>query len=1730
MTLKPCGIRLWALAISLGGVMLFTAAVRLEAQPSSSPVPASSSPSVIQSLLDKAHALELRGRIDLAEQTWQQVLLTDPKNTEALAGLARSAKLNNSPALAKSYLDRLRAINPNDPNLAQIEGMIAGKQNQQSELQQAAKLAEAGNYANAMIVYRHVFGTNPPPGDWALAYYETEAATEDGRPHAVAGLRALLDNEPANTQYRIALGRVLTYDPATREEGREYLASFPNDTKAAEAFRQSLLWDVANPVVQPQIRAYLTDHQDPQLAAALQSGKPPAAGPSALALAPIHTPAPTPSAPAQAVPTGAAQAAAPPSKIASAVTATPAPAALSPSTVTPAVAVANAPPAPAPAPARTPVPSPSDGASTRTRAAELAAYQALNADHVDQAESDFKAILATSPQNPAALAGMGYVRMQQGNFSGAIGFLEQAKQYNPNDKGVASALDTARFWFIMGEGQHALNDNDLTTAERRYRSALDLRPNSADALEGLGGTLTKAQQPAAAIPLFQRAVAADPASAIGWRGLFIAQVQSGNAVLALATDKQVPAAVHAQLMSDPLYLASLAAAYSATGQTGDAQKTLEGALKLPAPADAKGVKAGTQLQLAALLISENHLDQAEPLYVQAIGDNDENAAAWQGLVSVQHAQAHDRDALRSVVNMPPAVYASALRDPAFPPTVASIYASQKMFDEAQQVLEKAIAQQSKPSPELQMQLAGLYVQRGNPQLATPIYQQLIRENPNLADAWAGLVSTLHATGNDAQAADQIKTIPPPVRAQLETNAAYLQTMASVYQALGRSREAAPYLNRVEQNYAAESKDPPADVQIQNAWALYNGMEDADLYRQLLDLGNRTDLTPDQRKTVQTIWTNWALRRANLAAVAGNQRRALAILNAAAQAFPDNPAAIKALAPGYTQAGEPHQAVLIYRAQNLSSASSADYQAAIGAALADGDNRDAEAWLRYALKAYPSDPQVLLLGARFEQARGDAARAIDYYHASLKAMPSGAKPPAEPGPPAASAPAGLPSPNQPQDLVILLAPDSSDPPASAPVPTAPRQSKPPTDDSPVSPYGGTSNVMPPSQSGGDTYGSYAASIPPPAAASAAGPDRGVTGRSVLPVQLGDKTPPPVQQQTDMTDVLPTPRYAPSARAAEAARAEPEAAAARAARIRQLQQDAAARTGTSHPFNEDTVPAATFNADYSPTQLAQNQGAPQVPRPTTGPTGQFSDIPNTGAQQYPQPRTPPAPSPPATVTRSRPAAETLVPAPAITPIAGAPTPAEPTPVSPPQPAPPIAAAPSPNPAPVYPPLAPPYPLAPPPTDAELQAHNLPALGGLFAAQAPIPMSSRQQAENELASLEGAYSGWFGVTGIGRYRAGTVGLDRLYDAEAPVEASAVIDRTARLTAVALPVFLDSGQLNTAKFTTGYVPYLGTLPANAAIAPAQQYSYGVGGELQLTTRDLGLSAGYTPYKFLVHNLTGRFHFSTLGGHLSLFGTRDPVKDTQLSYAGLRDPGAASPAPIWGGVIATTAGVRLSLGSSRANFYLSGSGGELTGRHVLSNTMFQGATGAGFRVGNWPGYGALTVGYTLAGMHYQHNEAGLSYGQGGYFSPGSYVLAAVPITFNGRYKTNFHYAIAGGLGVQTFEQEEAPFYPLDPALQSAFKPSNGIPCTAAQTPSYNCGQYPRQDSTLFNYSINAEAAYRFAGHWYGGGYLSANNTSNYDAVSAGFFFRYVFSAKHSDEGFPSGLFHLQGLRPLQIP
>ena len=195
------------------------------------------------------------------------------------------------------------------------------------------------------------------------------------------------------------------------------------------------------------------------------------------------------------------------------------------------------------------------------------------------------------------------------------------------------------------------------------------------------------------------------------------------------------------------------------------------------------------------------------------------------------------------------------------------------------------------------------------------------------------------------------------------------------------------MNRVQAHYAKLKTLPPPSVDIQNAWLLYNTGNDRALYLSLMRIGGRNDLTVAQRETVQDIWANWSVRRAAAAMDNGDIRRAVDILDAANQAFPDNLAVRKAVAGGYARIGRSREALKLFKTVPMQDASSGDFQGAIGAALAANDKTQAEAWLRQALDRFPNDPAILGLAARYEQARGDNQRAADYCRASLAAMPA-----------------------------------------------------------------------------------------------------------------------------------------------------------------------------------------------------------------------------------------------------------------------------------------------------------------------------------------------------------------------------------------------------------------------------------------------------------------------------------------------------------------------------------------------------------------------------------------------------------------------------------------------------------------------------------------------------------------------------------------------------------------------
>ena len=2128
--------------------------------------PAANSADATRALLaEKAQALEARGRPDLSIQLWQQILLSEPNNVEALAGLARDLKLTGSDKAADA-LERLRKASPNSPEIAKIQS-LASTRAESAELRDAGELARQGKADDAMGIYKKLYGEHPPDGDIAMSYYQTLYETASGKQEAVNGMRALAQRNPGDPRFSVELGTMLTYDQKTRTDGIRILKEHPKDATAQAALRQALVWDAQNPTSAAELRGYLKEHPaDTELAGHLKEDE---------------------------------------SKLAQ-----------------------------------------MNGGIARTPA-ERAAFAALNAKHLDEAEKRFTAILDAEPTNGRVAAGLGFLRMQQKNFGDAITYLEFAEANGFKDSTVEDALTTSRFWNAMADANDALKLNQLDVAAAKFHEALGIRPRSPEALGALAGLLTRQQQYAGAAAIYDQLVKVQPTSNDGWRGLFLSYARDNQNDKALAVEARFPATAKTALAKDPEYLSTLATIDQAENRNADAQRVLTQAMALPFPDNGARLKADTKLEYAGLLMQAKHYDQAIALYSQMLAENQGNLSAWMGMVSAQHEMGQDTVAIADVQKMPPAVYESALADPGFLSMLGAIYQQANQFQVAQGLLERSaklqIAAGGQPSVSLQLQLAGIYLKENDTARAYGIYHQVLQTSPDRPDAWKGLIAALLATNRNNEALQEIVQIPAPVRKQLETDIEFVQTEASLYAATGDFARATDSMTRVQAHYAKLHTEMPVAIEIQNAWLLFNTQNDRGLYPALMRLGARADMTASQRETVQDIWANWSVRRAAAALDDGNLQRSVDILDAASQAFPDNLTVRKAVAGGYAQVGRAKESLALYKTVPMQDATAGDFEGAVGAALAANDKTQAEIWLRQALERYPRDPSILSLAARFEQARGDNQRAADYYRASLAAMPTPS--------PAEKLAHVLVYPDQDTkahravtaaDLQRLLDPsyeifpkttklpplpaygddpyNSSAPVVVTPAPTA--QSNPDKSsqqDSPrifpssasqgqspavpvyvpqswtrsriqtphlmyatfqvntrnrlhaapagyryfrtasfvpktaihaaqqqSSPQPTELSANPPHSQASDAWKGLVftliaskrnaealdeiAKIPPDVRAQLETDIEFVQGEATLYATVGDishateyldrvenfyllrraDAPPALEVQhswllynvkddhalypvlmrldarTDLTAAqreqmqtlwanfavrraefflnsgnLPrgvqllqaasenyptnmTVRRAVAGAYAKVGRAEDALAlfktiptddaspgdyqaaigaalaATDMAQAESWLRHALARypndpqiLGEAARFEQargNTARAADFwrasLAAMPPGSAAQSfdagfgqqgklappaagdmkrlldpksdpaiQSNPIPPLPAYGPNNSVSHTPDAqfvspsaipglsrtqSSEWLHQPSTIPLPlpasanaayaqsnsatppvfSPPAsslssssnqpalveqnakqsasilpangnaqisnqvhTGTTSNPATTApspymgkmhlppseenvdatsespAPPAPRLPPVwtadapSGAPNPtpglrisskpmgpvaaraqalfADQTdaqltqgsasvihnvpnaPVSPlpglsrapaasqnqytiaqytpnaqeaatgaysapkqQTPTPPSAVTPQPNAPPAKPaaaqssratalakrkkstkvvpasvsqstttlgeapvestglPEPPPQVQAPADTqqtatpgstpaattdtglsDEELQQRNLPPLRGpwIRIQRQQNPISPRDEAEMQLHAIESGYSPWLGGSGIINYRSGSLGYDHLSALEAPFELSMPLGFNTRLTIVAKPVFLDSGQadgtsvITVQEFINGQATLLpipqpiGTLTGSATSPPlpAQQNAAGIGGEVQLAFPHLTIAGGYTPANFLVATFTGRAYWKPNNGPFTFNFSRDSVKDTQLSYSGLRDPAGntlGNLGQIWGGIVADTGNVQFSRGDEQSGYYFGGGGQYLSGYTVEVNKRFDGSGGAYWRLKTMPEYGNLSIGASFFGMHYTHNEDAFTHGMGGYFSPQFYFLANVPFTWVGHYGTRWHYNILGSLGVQAFQEDLTPLWPLavDKSLETAM----------------NNAMLPAKTSVGANYDLRSQVSYQIGPHWFAGGFIGANNSRNYSAVNAGFSIHYMFRVQPSTATTPTGIFPSDGVRPFTVP
>lgn len=269
-------MRSWACALALG--LLLATAI-----PSA---PIHAAPSAEQILLDKANYWRLKDRPDLAIEALQKLLGINPNQPDALYQYGMLQVQQGKIDEAKGYLARLQKASPSSPRIADLENAVRAGQVSPSELSEARRLAQSGQFSQAAEKYQRTF-KGPPPAIFGVEYYTTLAGTPQGWDEARRGLEQLVQNSPNDSKAKLALAEVLTYHAETRARGIGMLAQLSEDpivaAQAAQSWKQSLMWLGAGPDDRQLYNQYFAKFpQDAELRRHLaEAGKQGPAGPGA---------------------------------------------------------------------------------------------------------------------------------------------------------------------------------------------------------------------------------------------------------------------------------------------------------------------------------------------------------------------------------------------------------------------------------------------------------------------------------------------------------------------------------------------------------------------------------------------------------------------------------------------------------------------------------------------------------------------------------------------------------------------------------------------------------------------------------------------------------------------------------------------------------------------------------------------------------------------------------------------------------------------------------------------------------------------------------------------------------------------------------------------------------------------------------------------------------------------------------------------------------------------------------------------------------------------------------------------------------------------------------------------------------------------------------------------------------------------------------------------------------
>ncbi|RZI69800.1 MAG: tetratricopeptide repeat protein [Variovorax sp.] len=385
------------------------------------------------------------------------------------------------------------------------------------------------------------------------------------------------------------------------------------------------------------------------------------------------------------------------------------------------------------------------------------------------------------------------------------------------------------------------------------------------------------------------------------------------------------------------------------------------------------------------------------------------------------------------------------------------------------------------------------------------------------------------------------------------------------------------------------------------------------------------------------------------------------------------------------------------------------------------------------------------------------------------------------------------------------------------------------------------------------------------------------------------------------------------------------------------------------------------------------------------------------------------------------------------------------------------------------------------------------------------------SELQALEAEHSTTVTAGTVYRNRAGESGLSKLTDLQVPVQARIPVG-DGKIVLSVTPTVLDAGSVpadypTSSRFGGG--PAAGLWQSQGGPAPGSQNASGVGLSAGYEGKNLNASIGTTPLGFQETNVVGHVSYTgavtdtvSLKGELS----RRPITDSLLSFAGTTDPRSGDR---WGAVVASGGRMDVTRDDGTYGVYGYGSYHLLTGLNVADNS--RGEVGGGMYMHILRGTNSnLTAGLNVGLMSYDKNLSFFTYGHGGYFSPQRYVSVAFPVDWSGR-SNRLSWRVNASLGVQSFTQDEAPYFPTDNVRQNATYAAAGAAAGLNLTGTGFTGMYPSSTNTGLAYNFAGALEYQLAPQLYLGGALGLNNAQNFRQLTGSIYVRYMFGGGGSN-------------------